>query len=94
MQQNVHVVKPTVCSCWTNILAEGRGRSHSMALVPPSGDNYNTQCCPCPFVCLCSLFQATNYKVDLLIWNKEVRWGFITVKLRKGHNVTVASIEQ
>lgn len=38
--------------------------------------------------------QATNYKVDLLIWNKEVRWGYITVKLRKGENVTVASIEQ
>lgn len=37
---------------------------------------------------------ATNYKVDLLIWNKEVRWGYITVKLGKGENVTVASIEQ
>ncbi|XP_075876623.1 lipase member H-like [Nelusetta ayraudi] len=40
-----------------------------------------------------SPFCTTNYKVDLLIWNKEMRWGYITVKLRKGENVAVASIE-
>lgn len=32
--------------------------------------------------------------MDIMIWNKDVRWGYITVKLHGDGKVAVAQIEQ
>ncbi|XP_022046227.1 lipase member H-like [Acanthochromis polyacanthus] len=40
-----------------------------------------------------SPFCMTNYRVDVMIWNKEVRWGYITVKLHGDGTEAVATID-
>ncbi|XP_037543569.1 lipase member H [Nematolebias whitei] len=40
-----------------------------------------------------SPFCRTNYKVDVMIWNKSERWGYITVKLYDGEKEAVATID-
>ncbi|XP_053187549.1 lipase member H-like [Scomber japonicus] len=39
-----------------------------------------------------SPFCLTGYKVDVIIWNQEVRWGYITVKLHGDGKEAVATI--
>lgn len=41
----------------------------------------------------CAL-SGTNYKVDVLIWNKSELWGYITIKLYDGEKEAVATIDQ
>ncbi|XP_008274482.1 lipase member H [Stegastes partitus] len=40
-----------------------------------------------------SPFCMTNYMVEVTIWNKEVRWGYLTVKLHGGGKEAVATID-
>nr|XP_046267663.1 lipase member H-like isoform X2 [Scatophagus argus] len=40
-----------------------------------------------------SPFCMTNYRVDVMIWNKDVRWGYITVKLHGDGKEAVATID-
>lgn len=40
-----------------------------------------------------SPFCMTNYRVEVTIWNKDVRWGYITVKLLGNGDVAVATID-
>lgn len=37
---------------------------------------------------------VTNYRVDVMIWNKNVQWGYLTVKLHNGSEEAVANIDQ
>ncbi|XP_068601119.1 lipase member H [Brachionichthys hirsutus] len=39
-----------------------------------------------------SPFCMTNFRVDMMIWNKDVRWGYITVKLHGDGKESVAKI--
>ncbi|KAM7397949.1 hypothetical protein PAMA_006019 [Pampus argenteus] len=41
-----------------------------------------------------SPFCMTSYRLDVVIWNQEVRWGYITVKLHGDGNETEATINQ
>ncbi|KAM4545711.1 lipase member H isoform 2-T2 [Odontesthes bonariensis] len=41
-----------------------------------------------------SPFCMTNYKMEVMIWNKETRWGYMTVKLHDDNKEAVATIEQ
>lgn len=43
------------------------------------------------FQCFLSV---TNYRVDVMIWNKDMRWGYITVKLHSNDKEAVATIDQ
>ncbi|XP_076606933.1 lipase member H [Chaetodon auriga] len=38
-------------------------------------------------------FCKTNYMVDVMIWNKDMRWGYITVKLSSNGKEAVATID-
>lgn len=38
-------------------------------------------------------FCMTNYRVDVMIWNKDVRWGYLTVKLHGDGTEAVATID-
>ncbi|KAF3706480.1 Lipase member H [Channa argus] len=38
-------------------------------------------------------FCMTNYKMDVMIWNKDVHWGYITVKFHYNGTETVATID-
>ncbi|XP_053703980.1 lipase member H isoform X1 [Synchiropus splendidus] len=40
-----------------------------------------------------SPFCMTNYRVDVVVWNEEVRWGYITVKLHNKTETAVATID-
>ncbi|XP_070839348.1 lipase member H [Chaetodon trifascialis] len=40
-----------------------------------------------------SPFCKTNYMVDVMIWNRDVRWGYITVKLSSNGKEAVATID-
>lgn len=40
-----------------------------------------------------SSFCMTNYIVDIVTWNQEVRWGYITIKLHSGSKEAVATID-
>ncbi|XP_029303176.1 lipase member H [Cottoperca gobio] len=40
-----------------------------------------------------SPFCRTNYRVEVMIWNKDVRWGYITVKLHGNDKEAVATID-
>uniref|UniRef100_A0A2I4ASV5 Lipase member H n=1 Tax=Austrofundulus limnaeus TaxID=52670 RepID=A0A2I4ASV5_AUSLI len=40
-----------------------------------------------------SPYCKTNYKVDVMIWNKSERWGYITIKLFDGNKEAVATID-
>ncbi|KAL6469607.1 hypothetical protein MHYP_G00207260 [Metynnis hypsauchen] len=37
-------------------------------------------------------FCKTGYKVDILTWNSEARWGYISITLRKGDQETTAEV--
>ncbi|XP_055799398.1 lipase member H-like [Salvelinus fontinalis] len=37
-------------------------------------------------------FCRTNYRVDVVTWNHDTRWGYITIKLHNGNEVTEATI--
>lgn len=39
-----------------------------------------------------SPFCRTNYKVNVMIWNKNVRWGYLTVQLHGGGETAIAEI--
>uniref|UniRef100_UPI0037E8A5DC lipase member H n=1 Tax=Semicossyphus pulcher TaxID=241346 RepID=UPI0037E8A5DC len=39
-----------------------------------------------------SPFCMTNYRVDVMIWNEDVRWGYITIKLHGTRKEAVATI--
>ncbi|MBN3276246.1 LIPH Lipase, partial [Polyodon spathula] len=38
-------------------------------------------------------FCMYNYLLDIITWNKSTRWGFITIKLMSGKNVTEAKLD-
>lgn len=40
-----------------------------------------------------SPFCMTNYRVDVMIWNEDVRWGYITIKLHGTGGETSAAID-
>lgn len=40
-----------------------------------------------------SHFCMTNYKVDVMVWNEDVRWGYITIKLYGDGKEAVATID-
>ncbi|CAJ1064025.1 lipase member H-like [Xyrichtys novacula] len=40
-----------------------------------------------------SPFCMTNYRVEVVIWNEDVRWGYITVKLHGNDGEAVATID-
>ncbi|XP_072231278.1 lipase member H [Leuresthes tenuis] len=40
-----------------------------------------------------SPFCKTNYKIEVMIWNKESRWGYMTVKLYDDNKEAVATID-
>lgn len=40
-----------------------------------------------------SPFCMTNYRVDVMIWNEDVRWGYITIKLQGSDEEAVATID-
>ncbi|XP_020488965.1 lipase member H [Labrus bergylta] len=40
-----------------------------------------------------SPFCMTNYRVDVMIWNEDVRWGYITIKLHGNGEEAVATID-
>uniref|UniRef100_A0A672ZT97 Lipase member H-like n=1 Tax=Sphaeramia orbicularis TaxID=375764 RepID=A0A672ZT97_9TELE len=40
-----------------------------------------------------SPFCMTNYVVDIVTWNQEIRWGYITIKLHSGSKEAVATID-
>lgn len=37
---------------------------------------------------------VTNYRLEVMIWNKDVRWGYMTVKLHGNGKEAVATIDQ
>lgn len=42
----------------------------------------------------CNPPSETNYLVDVMIWNKAERWGYMTVKLHGNGTEVVANIDQ
>ncbi|XP_040907475.1 lipase member H isoform X2 [Toxotes jaculatrix] len=40
-----------------------------------------------------SPFCMTSYRVDVMIWNKDARWGYLTVKLHHNGTESVATID-
>lgn len=43
---------------------------------------------------LCTVISETKYLLDVTIWNKAVRWGYLTVKLYSADQEAVATIDQ
>lgn len=45
-------------------------------------------------MCVLYVFSGTGYKVEVVVWNTDVHWGYMTIKLHHNGTEAVANVDQ